>query len=131
MKTPLYKIALFGSLLYVFVLLLSYLLSTSLPHLPEAGTHRGQLCYWTDAMVLGVQCGEQVLAGAWRELFYNLWLTLLFGPLFLRAAFVGFVADPLNALPVMRLVSVLAAYAAPIFLAYVFGKWIVRKLKRS
>ncbi|MGI9387508.1 MAG: hypothetical protein ACR2OX_08760, partial [Methyloligellaceae bacterium] len=68
---------------------------------------------------------------AWRELFYNLWLTLLFGTLFVRAALVAFIADPLNALTVVRLVLILAVYAAPVFLAYVFGKWMVRRLRRS
>ena len=131
MKKTFYDIALYGSLLYVLLLLLSYLLSTNLPQFYEAGEHRDQLCYWTDALVLGVECGEQVVAGAWRALFYNLWLTLLFGPLFVRAALAGFVSDPLDALAVVRLVSILAVYAAPIFLAYVFGKWIVRKIRGS
>jgi hypothetical protein len=51
----------------------------SLKHMPET---LDQTCYWTNAMVVFVECGARVPGGTMREVIYNLWLYLIYFPMF-------------------------------------------------
>ena len=118
MQKTAYKIALYGSLLYVLLLLLSVFMSTQLTGFHEAGAHRESVCYWTDALVIFVECGDQVIVGELRAFFYNLWLLPYYAPIF------GF------GFPSPYYMSVsLITYAPLIFLGVVFIRWIIRRTR--
>jgi hypothetical protein len=69
-------------LIYFAVIALGFGLSLLLPsfeHIPET---RDQACYWTDAMIAFVECGARAPGGTIREVIYNLWLSLIYAPVF-------------------------------------------------
>jgi hypothetical protein len=45
-----------------------------------------QACYWTNAMVVFVECGARAPGGTIREVIYNLWLYLIYLPMFTLAS---------------------------------------------
>lgn len=72
---------------YIALLAISFLVSLTLPSFPERapmffGLFGDTNCYWTDAMLVFVDCAP---AGAFSSIlgnFFNLWLFLLYAPMF-------------------------------------------------
>jgi hypothetical protein len=71
------------SLLYVVVVAVSFALSQLLPSFQDIAPTRDEHCYWTNAMLVFVECGSDVFAGSAKEPFYNFWLFLIYAPMFL------------------------------------------------
>jgi hypothetical protein len=71
------------SVLYVVLVLLSFVTSLLLPSLHDVGLMRTESCYWTNALVVFVECGQDVIAGSVKGFFFNLWLLFIYFPMFL------------------------------------------------
>ncbi len=67
---------------YVAVVAASYHFSRSLPNFREAGANRDDLCYWTNALIVYVKCGQNVEYGSWWSSFYDFWLSPIYLPMF-------------------------------------------------
>ena len=76
------KFVTYLSIAYVTLISLSFLFSQRLPSLEEIGYQRNTNCYWTDALVVFVKCGEDLSAHALRSFFYNFWTHFIYYPMF-------------------------------------------------
>ena len=78
------------SAVYVVLFAASLVLGQFLPTLEDIASQRDQSCYWTDAMLAFVDCGEEVFSGTIRAHFYNLWMQPLFSlmPISMKALFI-------------------------------------------
>jgi hypothetical protein len=52
------------SVLYVVLVLLSFVTSLLLPSFHDVALMRTESCYWTSAMLAFVECGQDVIAGS-------------------------------------------------------------------
>ena len=71
------------SLLYVLLILASYFASHTFPQpfsIETFSTNRDTTCHWMNAMILFVECGDNVFAGDILEFFYNIWTFIGFIP---------------------------------------------------
>ena len=65
-----------ASLSFVAVMVVGIVASFWLPH--RNATTWESACYWTDAMLVFVQCGPSAAFGELRETIYNLYFTMFF-----------------------------------------------------
>ncbi len=71
------------SVLYVILIFLSFALSLTLPPFGDVLEQRNESCYWTNAMVSGVECGPDVYASSMQEFVFGFWLYFFYLPMFL------------------------------------------------
>jgi hypothetical protein len=71
------------SVLYVVLVLLSFVTSLLLPSFHDVALMRTESCYWTNAMLPFVKCGQDVIAGSVKSFFFNFWLWFIYFPMFL------------------------------------------------
>ena len=105
-----FKGAVCACIAYVAVVLSSVPASLLLPSSEEVTTQRATSCYWTNAMIVFVECGSAVEAGAWKSAYYNAWTNSPFIAISSPKAFV----------------QVLLAYVPAVFLLYVLIRFIKR-----
>ncbi|RVU36799.1 hypothetical protein EOI86_16680 [Hwanghaeella grinnelliae] len=109
-----FKGAVFACIAYVAVVLSSIPASLLLPSFEEVTTQRATSCYWTNAMLVFVECGSAVEAGVWKSAYYNAWTMAIYSPFIAMSSIKAFV-------------QVLLAYAPAVFLLYV----LIRIIKRT
>ncbi|MEO1324625.1 MAG: hypothetical protein AAFV59_16660 [Pseudomonadota bacterium] len=96
-------------ILYLAFVIFSFSLSQMLPSFDTIRDMRDEKCYWTNAMLVFVECGSAVPASAAKELVYNFWLRLIYSPM---AMFAGYLQ---HALWTMALYAPFVIFAAILF----------------
>jgi hypothetical protein len=71
------------SVLYVVLVLLSFVTSLLLPSFHDVALMRTESCYWTSAMLAFVECGQDVIAGSAKSFFFNFWFWFIYLQMFL------------------------------------------------
>lgn len=75
-------LALGAAIAFIILVIASFSFSLILPSFEAAQHERSQNCYWTDAMLVYVECGPNAFAGSLRTIFYNFWLYFLYFMIF-------------------------------------------------
>lgn len=71
---------------YLLLLVLSHWASSSLPHF-RGISDRTNTCYWTDALIMYVECGMYVPYSEILNFFLNFWMYPFYGPYFVMLGF--------------------------------------------
>lgn len=71
--------------LYFAFVILSFGLSQALPSFDAIREVSSENCYWTNAVLGYVECGNAVPSSGGKEFIYNFWLRLIYSPISLFA----------------------------------------------
>lgn len=112
----------FLSYAYIVFIVASAVSSALVPNVTDL-VSRDAACYWTNVMVIYVECDAALFASVPRMLFFNFWMFFIYAPFIAYSEFLPDIIPGLLA----GLISVVL-YAPIIFLGWrVISRWIKKR----